>query len=235
MPSSFLYIDTNFPTFTGEESTKEQIDSMLNYLFILVEQLRYSLANLDASNFNAKGLSDISESSTKDLTEQVVSMQAQINQTNQTVAQLAIRVSVQEGMQQRLEDAEGAIQLLQQSDLEQRAAVNALEESNNTHNQKLAQMELWKTTTAEEMTEMRNDLNTVMVQTAANERAITQLSTDVTNIGNDVQALIQEMATLKNSISVDESGNAIFGKTGQRTDINGSVYINNIPLGGEST
>lgn len=235
MPSSFLYIDTNFPTFTGEESTKEQIDSMLNYLFILVEQLRYSLANLDASNFNAKGLSDISESSTKDLTEQVVSMQAQINQTNQTVARLAIRVSVQEGMQQRLEDAEDAIQLLQQSDLEQRDAVNALEESNNTHNQKIAQLELWQNSAAEELTEMRNDLNTVMVQAAANERAITQLTTDVTNIGNDVQALIQEMATLKNSISVDESGNAVFGKTGQRTDINGSVYINNIPLGGEST
>lgn len=235
MPSSFLYIDTNFPTFTGEESTKEQIDSMLNYLFILVEQLRYSLANLDASNFNAKGLSDISESSTKDLTEQVVSMQAQINQTNQTVARLAIRVSVQEGMQQRLEDAEDAIQLLQQSDLEQRDAVNALEESNNTHNQKIAQLELWQNSAAEELTEMRNDLNTVMVQAAANERAITQLTTDVTNIGNDVQALIQEMATLKNSISVDESGDAVFGKTGQRTDINGSVYINNIPLGGEST
>lgn len=235
MPSNFLYIDTNFPTFTGEESTKEQIDSMLNYLFILVEQLRYSLANLDASNFNAKGLSDISESSTKDLTEQVVSMQAQINQTNQTVARLAIRVSVQEGMQQRLEDAEDAIQLLQQSDLEQRDAVNALEESNNTHNQKIAQLELWQNSAAEELTEMRNDLNTVMVQAAANERAITQLTTDVTNIGNDVQALIQEMATLKNSISVDESGNAVFGKTGQRTDINGSVYINNIPLGGEST
>lgn len=235
MPSSFLYIDTNFPTFTGEESTKEQIDSMLNYLFILVEQLRYSLANLDASNFNAKGLSDISESSTKDLTEQVVSMQAQINQTNQTVARLAIRVSVQEGMQQRLEDAEDAIQILQQSDLEQRDAVNALEESNNTHNQKIAQLELWQNSAAEELTEMRNDLNTVMVQAAANERAITQLTTDVTNIGNDVQALIQEMATMKNSISVDESGNAVFGKTGQRTDINGSVYINNIPLGGEST
>ena len=235
MPSSFLYIDTNFPTFTGEESTKEQIDSMLNYLFILVEQLRYSLANLDASNFNAKGLSDISESSTKDLTEQVVSMQAQINQTNQTVARLAIRVSVQEGMQQRLEDAEDAIQLLQQSDLEQRDAVNALEESSNTHNQKIAQLELWQNSAAEELTEMRNDLNTVMVQAAANERAITQLTTDMTNIGNDVQALIQEMATLKNSISVDESGNAVFGKTGQRTDINGSVYINNIPLGGEST
>lgn len=235
MPSSFLYIDTNFPTFTGEESTKEQIDSMLNYLFILVEQLRYSLANLDASNFNAKGLSDISESSTKDLTEQVVSMQAQINQTNQTVARLAIRVSVQEGMQQRLEDAEDAIQLLQQSDLEQRDAVDALEESNNTHNQKIAQLELRQNSAAEELTEMRNDLNTVMVQAAANERAITQLTTDVTNIGNDVQALIQEMATLKNSISVDESGNAVFGKTGQRTDINGSVYINNIPLGGEST
>jgi hypothetical protein len=37
------------------------------------------------------------------------------------------------------------------------------------------------------------------------------------------------MAQLKESISVDDSGNAIFGKTGQRTDIRGDVYINGLP------
>lgn len=52
MPSNWLYIDTNFPTFTGEESSEEKITTIQNYMFMLVEQLRYSLHNLDLSNMN---------------------------------------------------------------------------------------------------------------------------------------------------------------------------------------
>ena len=52
MPSNWLYIDTNFPTFTGEEDTEEKVTTIQNYMFMLVEQLRYSLHNLDLSNMN---------------------------------------------------------------------------------------------------------------------------------------------------------------------------------------
>lgn len=52
MPSNWLYMDTNFPTFTGEESTGEKISTIQNYLFLLVEQMRYTLGNLDLSNMN---------------------------------------------------------------------------------------------------------------------------------------------------------------------------------------
>lgn len=47
MPSNWLYIDTNFPSFTGEESPDKKIETIQSYLFMLVEQLRYSLRNLD--------------------------------------------------------------------------------------------------------------------------------------------------------------------------------------------
>lgn len=52
MPSNWLYIDTNFPTFTGEENTEEKVTTIQNYMFMLVEQLRYSLHKLDLSNMN---------------------------------------------------------------------------------------------------------------------------------------------------------------------------------------
>jgi len=50
MPSNWLFVDTNFPTFTGEESTEDKISTMQNYMFMLVEQLRYSMHHLDSSN-----------------------------------------------------------------------------------------------------------------------------------------------------------------------------------------
>lgn len=50
MPSNWLFVDTQFPAFTGEESMEDKISTMQNYMFMLVEQLRYSLHHLDSSN-----------------------------------------------------------------------------------------------------------------------------------------------------------------------------------------
>lgn len=47
MPSNWLYVDTNFPTFTADQSPDEKISTVQNYLYMLVEQLRYSMHNLD--------------------------------------------------------------------------------------------------------------------------------------------------------------------------------------------
>ena len=54
MPSSFLAVDTNFPTQTGD--TERDMKKILNYLFMLTEQLRYTLYNLSPNNFNSNEL-----------------------------------------------------------------------------------------------------------------------------------------------------------------------------------
>lgn len=250
MPSNFLYIDTNFPTFTGEETSKEQIDSMLNYLRILVEQLRYTLNNLDMTNFNSKAILDWSEASTEDIQQELVTLATQLNQTNQTVAGLSRRVSNLEGLQNRVADAEEAIEELQATaqdhgtrltaaegdiddlqaaSLAQQQSIADLTAADSAQVQRIAALETWKTGAVSDLSGLRTDVNAATAAAAANAALISGLRTDVTNIGNDVTALIEEMAQLKESISVDDSGNAIFGKTGQRTDIKGNVYINGLP------
>ncbi len=61
MPGNILNADTGFPQFTGDESSDAKIDKVMNYLYMLLEQLRYSLNNLDADNFNETGLREIGE------------------------------------------------------------------------------------------------------------------------------------------------------------------------------
>ena len=51
MSTNWLYIDANFPQFDGKDPN-ERIDRLQNYLYMLTEQLRYSLQNLDESNLN---------------------------------------------------------------------------------------------------------------------------------------------------------------------------------------
>ena len=55
MPSNWLYVDTQFPQFT-DESPNEKITIIQNYMFMLVEQMRYTLNNLDTSNMNTTAL-----------------------------------------------------------------------------------------------------------------------------------------------------------------------------------
>ncbi len=262
MPSNFLYIDTNFPTFTGEETSEEQIDSMLNYLRILVEQLRYTLNNLDMTNFNTKALSDFSDSSTEDIAQELVTLAAQLNQLSQTVAGIARRVAVLEGLPGRMTEAEekidalelwkngpnnndgadadidalklwrdgpnnndgaaAAISVLQSTVLSQGQSIGNLITSDGTQNQKIAALELWKNGpnnndgAAKDIEDLKNTAN--------------QQGLDIAALGRDLQAVIDEIAQLKISISVESNGDAVFGKENQRTDIKGNVYINNVPF-----
>lgn len=59
MPKDYLALDTNFPSFTGTETTDQKVDQLYNYTYMLLENLRYTLRNLDSTNFNEEGLKEI--------------------------------------------------------------------------------------------------------------------------------------------------------------------------------
>lgn len=61
MPANILNADTMFPSFRDGETSDQKLDKVTNYLYMLLEQLRYSLSNLDADNFNDTGLREIAE------------------------------------------------------------------------------------------------------------------------------------------------------------------------------
>lgn len=103
MASNWLYIDTNFPAFTGEESTDEKISTIQNYMYMLVEQLRYTLHNLDLSNMNTAAVSQF----TGTLTDPIY---AAIRDADDNLTQLAITAK---GIAAKVSDAEGNISTLQ--------------------------------------------------------------------------------------------------------------------------
>ena len=61
MPDRMHMIDTGFPNFSGYEKTEEKVEAIQNYLFMLLEELRFLLRNLDADNFNDAGLADLAD------------------------------------------------------------------------------------------------------------------------------------------------------------------------------
>ncbi len=65
MPVSLLNADTMFPSFTEGTSSSEKIDTVMNYLYMLLEELRYTFGNLGAENFNDASLNELAIQITK--------------------------------------------------------------------------------------------------------------------------------------------------------------------------
>lgn len=97
MPSNWLYIDTNFPTFTGEESPNEKITTIQNYMYMLVEQLRYSLHNLDLTNMNKTAVERFETSITEPIYGRIEDGEANVAELALTAAALGLRLTNAEG------------------------------------------------------------------------------------------------------------------------------------------
>ena len=126
MPGNILSADTQFPNFTGQENPAEQIRTIRNYLYMLLEQLRYTLNNLDAGNFNTEGLKEIQDAISQPILKQLSDTDGNLAELQVTAAGLASRVSSNEGdisqleqtaqgLSSRVGNAEGNISSLQQT------------------------------------------------------------------------------------------------------------------------
>ena len=126
MPGNILSADTQFPNFAGQENPAEQIRTIRNYLYMLLEQLRYTLNNLDAGNFNTEGLKEIQDAISQPILKQLSDTDGNLAELQVTAAGLASRVSSNEGnisqleqtaqgLSSRVGDAEGNISSLQQT------------------------------------------------------------------------------------------------------------------------
>ncbi|MDR1298862.1 MAG: hypothetical protein LBJ84_01250, partial [Oscillospiraceae bacterium] len=57
MPDNFLAVDAAQPSFDSSKPLNERVDDLSNYVFQLLEQMRYMFYNLDPSkNFNHNAL-----------------------------------------------------------------------------------------------------------------------------------------------------------------------------------
>lgn len=98
MPTTFQLVETTFPNGEGKD-TQEQINGVYDYLLVLLEQLRYTLFNLDGSNINQNALSEF----IKNISEPIY---AKIEDTDKNVNELSITAK---GLAGRISDAEGNI------------------------------------------------------------------------------------------------------------------------------
>lgn len=125
MPGSILNADTMFPNLR-EGTADEKIEKIGSYLYMLLEQLRYSMGNLDAKNFNESGLDELAGLITEPVYLRLEDAEGGLAQLSATAEGLTSRVTNAEGsittltqtassLSSRVTDAEGTISSLTQT------------------------------------------------------------------------------------------------------------------------
>lgn len=134
MPTAFQLVETSFPQ-PDNKNTDQKIDGIYDYLFILLEQLRYTLFNLDGSNVNQSALSDFIQNISDPIYAKIKDTDENVNELSITAQGLAGRISdaegnitqlgaTAEGLSARVSDAEGNISSLTQTAEGLQVAVN---------------------------------------------------------------------------------------------------------------
>lgn len=118
MPSDILSADTGFPTFTGDMSTDQKIERVTNYLYMLLEQLRYTLSNLGVDNFNDTELVEIGK---------VISEPILVRLEDEVSGSLTSLQITVNGIASKVQDSEGNITALQQTATSLSASISSLQ------------------------------------------------------------------------------------------------------------
>ena len=126
MPSVWSGVDSNFPSFKEEESIKSKLAKIVNYIFVLTEQLKYTLANLDTTNFNSKGLEDITDETAAQILEDLDAMERRLGNLATIVSAMNGRITTGEGYGQQITVMQGNITDLTQRIGSMETAVNQL-------------------------------------------------------------------------------------------------------------
>lgn len=138
MPSNILNTDVMFPQLTGGKSTEQTIYEVLNYLYMLREQLRYSLANLGIENINPMSFEEIAniitepvylqlkdeEGNMASLIAEVDSLSSRLTDTEGNVSSL---VQTTTSLSTRMTDAEGNIGTLQLTATSLQTSISSLD------------------------------------------------------------------------------------------------------------
>lgn len=200
MPSNFLNLDTRFPTFTGGESTEQKVAVIQNYLFMLLEQLRYSLRNLDAGNFNETGL--------KEITDPIyIRLEGEIGEL--------VEISVtRSGIMTRMRTAEGEISELQQTAQSITTRVASVEETTEGLTSDVSSLEQTAESIATRVESVEETAEGLAADVSSLEQTAESITSRVSSVEETTGGLEVDVSELQQTadsltFTIVQNGNAI--------------------------
>ena len=216
MPSNLLAADISFPNLNEGQSADEKFRLITNYLYMLLEQLRYSMGNLGRENFNDAAFDDIVNLITEPVYVQLKDAEDNISSLTLTAEQLINRMT----------DAEGNISTLQQTSTSMTSQITDLQGNVSTLQQSSQAFDVRLTNTEGNVTNLTLTVNGITQSVSDLETGLSQTvriapnGVTITNAAGDTLTIDGGQIDATN---LNLSGHITFNdfSSGLRNDITG--------------
>ena len=206
MPSSLQTLDTAFPKIDDHQTTEENFNQVVNYLYMLLENLRYTLGNLGEDNFNDTELDSIGKLITEPVWARIADNEGNIHTLNVTAENLLSQVS----------DLDGNLSALQQTaeTLSSRITtadgnISALTHTANSLSSKISDAEGSISSISQTVNGLSSKITTAEGNISSLQQTAGSLSTKVSNVEGSVSTLSQTVNGFSLSVSNGTSSSTI--------------------------
>lgn len=206
MPSSLQTLDTAFPKIDDHQTTEENFNQVVNYLYMLLENLRYTLGNLGEDNFNDAELDSIGKLITEPVWARIADDEGNIHTLNVTAQNLLSQVS----------DLDGNLSALQQTaeTLSSRITtadgnISALTQTANSLSSKISDAEGNISSISQTVNGLSSKITTAEGNISSLQQTASSLSSKVSNVEGSVSTLSQTVNGFSLSVSNGTSSSTI--------------------------
>ena len=206
MPSSLQTLDTAFPKIDDHQTTEENFNQVVNYLYMLLENLRYTLGNLGEDNFNDTELDSIGKLITEPVWARIADDEGNIHTLNVTAQNLLSQVS----------DLDGNLSALQQTaeTLSSRITtadgnISALTQTAESLSSKISDAEGNISSLSQTVNGLSSKISTAEGNISSLQQTASSLSTKVSNVEGSVSTLTQTVNGFSLSVSNGTSSSTI--------------------------
>lgn len=227
MPSSLQTLDTAFPKIDDHKTTEENFNQVVNYLYMLLENLRYTLGNLGEENFNDTELDSIGKLITEPVWARIADDEGNIHTLNVTAENLLSQINgingnistlqqTAETLSSRITTADGNISTLTQtanslsskiSDAE--GNISSLTQTVNGLGSKISSAEGNISTLQQTANSLSSKISTAEGNISSLQQTASSLSTKVSNVEGSVSTLTQTVNGFSLSVSNGTSSSTI--------------------------
>lgn len=201
MPSSLQTLDTAFPKIDDHKTTEENFNQVVNYLYMLLENLRYTLGNLGEDNFNDTELESLAKLIREPIWARIEDNEGNIHTLNVTAENLLSQVS----------DINGNISTLQQTaeTLSSRITtadgnISALTQTANSLSSKISDAEGNISSLTQTVNGLGSKISSAEGNISTLQQTANSLSTKVSNAEGNISTLQQTANSLSTKVSNTE-------------------------------
>ena len=201
MPSSLQTLDTAFPKIDDQQTTEENLNQVVNYLYMLLENLRYTLGNLGEDNFNDTELESLAKLIREPIWARIEDNEGNIHTLNVTAQNLLSQIS----------DLDGNISTLQQTaeTLSSRITtadgnISTLTQTANSLSSKISDAEGNISSLTQTVNGLGSKISSAEGNISTLQQTANSLSTKVSNAEGNISTLQQTANSLSSKISTAE-------------------------------